>query len=841
MSATRFGRVEALFDEVVAAPSAARSALLAERCPNPTLRREVQALVDAHERLATGGPPPGASVDLAPGAAIGAYRVAAKIGEGGMGAVYRATRADGAFDRDVAIKVMLGAGVGPRAAERFARERQILASLQHPGIVTLLDGGVTPDGRLYLVMELVEGEPVTRYCDGRQLSLADRLALVRRVAEAVEYAHRRAVVHRDLKPANVLVTRDGLPKVLDFGVATLLTDGRVAEPTALLLPAPLTPNYASPEQLRGLAVTTASDVYALGVLLYEVVCGERPYETHGLPLDELLDVATVTEPPVPSRRLGTRALGTPPFTGRHLRGDVDAIVQKALQKDPGQRYQSPRDLADDLGRLARRQPVGARPPSAGYLVRRFIARHRAGVAAAGAAAALVVAAFGVAVWQWREARAEQQRAERRFEDVRHLATKVLFDYQESLRLLRGASDLRARMAADSLAYLDALAGEGADDGLQLETARGYLAVAEVQGNTRANSVGDAAGAMRSLDKARALLDDLVRRRPTFRPAVEARAQFGCTAARIDTARARRHARECLSAVAPLVAGLAPHHPLVIRQGEAHMLLVEAGELDHAAAALAVYGSVMDHPRVGSTARLNVGLVHRLVGRAVLARDPARAKAEGADALAAIDPAVRAAPQATRMELAFTLQLIGQADVALGRRDEGRAALEQAVSLARAAYRDNPNDAFLQDRVISAWFQLALAMDGVDRDSQARAARGAVSDLPAMTLRLGASERDRARGYLLAVHARLGFATTPCDVVARAHQHFLAAPGGATADRRVRAYATWAADAEAACRAPVSTRAALPAERAVEPGAGKAPVAFDGGRSDLQHGGRLFDR
>lgn len=723
MSALRFSRVEALFDELVAAPAASRAALLAERCPDPALRRDVQALLDAHERLATGEPPPGAPVDLAPGTAIGAYRVAAKIGEGGMGVVYRATRADGAFDREVAIKVMLGAGAGLRAAERFARERQILAALQHPGIVTLLDGGVTADGLLYLVMELVEGQPVTRFCDERHLSLADRLALVRRVAEAVEYAHRRAVVHRDLKPANVLVTPDGMPKVLDFGVAALLTDGRAADPTTPLLPAPLTPNYASPEQLRGLAVTTASDVYALGVLLYEVVCGERPYETHGLPLDELLQVATAADPPPPSRRLGTRLLGAPPFTGRHLRGDVDAIVQKALQKDPGERYQSPSDLADDLARLEHRQPVSARPPSAGYLARRFVARHRAGVAAACAAAALVVAAFGAAVWQWRVARAEQVRAERRFDDVRQLATKVLFDYQESLRLLRGASDLRARMAADSLAYLDALAAEGADDRLQLEIARGYLAVAEVQGNTRANSVGDAASAMRSLDRARGLLDDLIRRRPDLAAAVEVRAQFGCLAARIDTERSRQHAAACLEALTPLATGRPATDWMLLRLGDAHLMLVEAGAIEHAPQVQAVFAPLVDDPRLGRRARLTLALMHRLVGRQRLERgEAALAWREGQRALAAIDPLVQSEPQVMRMERAFTLQVIGQAAVALGRRDEGRAALETSVSLARAAYRDNPKDAFVQDRVVLAWFELALAMAGVDRDATARGAR-----------------------------------------------------------------------------------------------------------------------
>lgn len=801
MLAERFARVEMYFDQVVAAPAGLRRSLLAERCEDTTVRREVQELLEIHERLDTGSlssavPP---KSGLEPGTRLGAYRVVDRIGAGGMGEVYRASRADDTFEREVAVKVLRAGDDGAVALERFVRERRILASLQHPGIVTLLDGGITAEGLAYFVMELVEGLPLSRYCEERQLSLAGRLALVRRVCEAVEYAHQRAVVHRDLKPANVLVTTDGQPKVLDFGVAALLAHGAHGDLTRGLQPVPLTPNYASPEQLRGAPVTTASDVYALGVLLYEVVAGERPYETSGLTFDAVLQVVNARTHAAPSQALGERTLGRPTYTGRDLRGDVDAIVLKALRRDPAERYASPRDLAEDLARVERREPVQARPPSFGYLSRRFAVRHRGAVTAAVVALLLVLTALGITAWQWQVARSQQARAERRFADVRALASKVLFDYQETLREMGGASDLRARMAADSLSYLGALSGETTDESVLVETARGYLAVAEVQGSTRSGSIGDQSGALRSLAKARALLDDLARLSPDNAAARETRAQFGCAAARIDTARARQHARDCLTAIAPLAAGRQADDPLVIRQGHAHMLLVEAGAIEHAAAARAVFEPLVDHPRAGRRIRLNLALVHRLVGRAVLSRDPSRARAEGARAMAVMAPVVRGAPLATRIERAFTLQLIGQADVALGRRDEGRAALEEAVALARAAHRDNPNDAFLQDRVISAWFQLALAMDGVDAHAQARAARDGVADIPAMTLRLGASERERGEGYLLAVHARLGFPTPPCDLLVRAHDRFQAAPRAGLSHPKVASTAAWAARLAQTCR------------------------------------------
>ena len=284
--------------------------MLAGRCSGrPRLQAEIEALLASHDRLGTFLDVPesveddeGDSPDrLRVGSLVGPYRLIEQIGEGGMGNVYLAERDDGLFDHRVAIKVTRTSVRDGDTARRFRAERQILASLQHPNIVTLLDGGATPIGEAYLVMEHVAGIPITRHCREGRLTLEQRLQLIRQVAGAVQFAHQRGIVHRDLKPGNILVTPDGVPKVLDFGVAKLLESSAVVDSAVTrTFPGPLTPNYASPEQLRGLPVTTACDVYALGVLTYEVVTGVRPYDTTGRTLDEVLNLVLETEPSRPS-------------------------------------------------------------------------------------------------------------------------------------------------------------------------------------------------------------------------------------------------------------------------------------------------------------------------------------------------------------------------------------------------------------------------------------------------------------------------------------------------------------------------------------------------------------
>jgi eukaryotic-like serine/threonine-protein kinase len=354
-----------------------------------------------------------ATGDTVPAVRIGAYRVLRELGRGGMGTVYLAVRADEQFQKRVAIKIVSGGLVGEEAVRRFRRERQILASLDHANIAKLLDGGTTEDGWPYLVMEYVEGQALNLYCSSRQLSTADRLALFRIVCAAVQYAHSNLVVHRDIKPGNVLVTADGAPKLLDFGVAKLLNPEISGEPmTATGLA--LTPEYASPEQARGEPITTASDVYSLGVLLYELLTGQRPYRLKSREVLEVLRAVCEEEPQKPStavaRTLDSAATkevvsaapggeGHAPATveklRRRLRGDLDNIILMALRKEPQRRYSSVEALSEDIRRHLAGLPVTATASTFAYRSGKFIRRHKASVAFGTLAAALVLF-FGVA-------------------------------------------------------------------------------------------------------------------------------------------------------------------------------------------------------------------------------------------------------------------------------------------------------------------------------------------------------------------------------------------------------------------------------------------------------------
>jgi eukaryotic-like serine/threonine-protein kinase len=346
---------------------------------------------------------------LREGETVGRYRVLREIGRGGMSVVYLAERADDAFHQRVALKVLDRAPRDREARARFEQERQILASLDHPNIARLLDGGVDGRGLPYIVMELVEGQPIDQYCEERRLSVDERLALVQVVARAVAYAHRRLVVHRDLKPSNILVTAAGEVKLLDFGIAKLLDPaaaGPFAVPptrTALRL---LTPEYAAPEQVRGEPVTTASDVYQLGLVLFELLTGRR---AHGLTGDSITEIERVVcsgEPPRPSRSLSAADAAL----RRRLTGDLDSIVLTALRKEPDRRYASPADLAADLERHRAGLPVSARGDGLAYRAGKLLWRHRLAVAAVTAVALSLVGGLGAALWQAREARLEAKKA-----------------------------------------------------------------------------------------------------------------------------------------------------------------------------------------------------------------------------------------------------------------------------------------------------------------------------------------------------------------------------------------------------------------------------------------------
>jgi serine/threonine-protein kinase len=403
MDVARWTQIQTLFDAALERPPDEREAFLRSACADaPDLLAEVQSLLaadaDAHplldsialEAFSLPSDLLPAGILPAEGERVGPYRIVGPLGRGGMGAVFLAERADGQFEQRVALKLIRGGSASGPIVQRFQSERQILARLNHPHIARLLDGGVTDDGRPYFAMEHVDGVPLNQYCETNDSSVEARLRLVTTVCEAVQYAHRRLLVHRDLKPSNILVTDDGTVKLLDFGIAKMLTgeDDALADPALTQAGhAVMTPAYAAPEQLRRAPVTTATDVYALGVVLYELLAGRRPYDLSGCSPAEIERVVCEQAPASPSAVAPTKRQ-------RALRGDLDTIVMKALRTEPERRYASPEQLADDLQHHLDGRPVTAQPDTVGYRTRKFVQRHRASVTAATLVAMLIAAIVG---------------------------------------------------------------------------------------------------------------------------------------------------------------------------------------------------------------------------------------------------------------------------------------------------------------------------------------------------------------------------------------------------------------------------------------------------------------
>jgi non-specific serine/threonine protein kinase/serine/threonine-protein kinase len=476
--------------------------------------------------------------DVSQDARLGPYRLIREIGHGGMGTVYLGVRDDDAFQKRVAIKVLRRGMDTDSIVRRFRHERQILASLEHPFIASLLDGGSTSDGRPYFAMEYVEGQPIVDYCDTRRLDTPARLALFRHVCTAVQYAHQNLVIHRDIKPANVLVMADGTPKLLDFGIAKLLNPelgGQTLAPTAPGLQL-MTPEYASPEQVRGEAVTTASDVYSLGVLLYELLAGRLPYRLTSRSQADIVRIVCESEPIRPSTAItliDRDPAGEAPPTGepvvesgeatkrgrrvtvdadrlrRQLAGDLDTIVLKALSKEPQRRYASVDQFAEDVRRHLAGLPVMARKDTWGYRTTKFVRRNRAIVGAGVITFAVLVAGVIATTWQARVARAERARAEQRFGDVRQLAHAFLFDFHDSIADLEGSTPARKLVVTKGLEYLDRLAGDAGDRvDLRRDIAAAYVKVGDVQGRPFTPNLGDTAGALASYRKAVALYESI---------------------------------------------------------------------------------------------------------------------------------------------------------------------------------------------------------------------------------------------------------------------------------------------------------------------------------------------
>jgi serine/threonine protein kinase/tetratricopeptide (TPR) repeat protein len=517
---------------------------------DPELHREVESLLASHQEAdAEFLKPPivqGMSgPNRAPSASmlnrrIGAYQVVEQIGVGGMGEVYRAFRADDQYRKQVALKVVRAGQDSAFVIHRFKNERQILASLDHANIARLLDGGTTEDGAPYFVMDLIEGESIDQYCKNHKLQINERLGLFLQVCSAVQFAHQRLIIHRDIKPSNILVTAEGTPKLLDFGIAKILDVDAAAgqfEPTVTVFRM-LTPAYSSPEQIKGEPITTASDVYPLGVVLYELLTGHSPYRATTRTSQELARMVCEFEPEKPSTAVLRKEIASagsnlqassqlseshdvsPSKLSRRLRGDLDNIILMALRKEPQRRYASVEQFATDIRRHLDDLPVIARKDTVRYRSSKFITRHKAGVLAAASVAIILLVALVVTFREARIAREQaalareqRARAERRFNDVRKLANSLMFEIHDSIRNLAGATMARELLVKRALEYLDSLSQESPDPALQREVAAAYERIGDVQGYNGMANLADFSGASASYAKAMAIREALAAASP----------------------------------------------------------------------------------------------------------------------------------------------------------------------------------------------------------------------------------------------------------------------------------------------------------------------------------------
>jgi non-specific serine/threonine protein kinase/serine/threonine-protein kinase len=517
MTPERWERLEQAFADAAGADGTARRDVLARLAQaDPSLHAELEPMLAAHARDAVldGAaadllPPPEAPSARPAGTRLGAYSLVGLIGRGGMGEVYRARRADAAFDKDVALKlVRVGFDTGYVLA-RFRSERQILAGLDHPGIARLLDGGTSPDGLPYLVMELVDGRPIDEYCRTAGLDLHARLTLFRAVCDAVSYAHRQLVVHRDLKPGNILVTPGGDVKLLDFGVAKLLEPPTASAPaggpsTTIIA---MTPEFASPEQVLGRPVTVASDVYSLGVVLYHLLAGRSPYAPDTRSTAAAIRAVCESDPEPPSRvRADAHRF--------EIARDLDDVVLKALRKEPADRYASVEQLSADVARYLAGRPVLAHGTHRAYVARKFVARHRSAVLAAALAVTALVVGAGLALREARQSAQERARAERALAEARAANDWTLSQLYDAIEKLPGSGDLRYTVLRRTLERLDRLARESGDDPATLDAvALGYERLGKLQMDTSVAGLGTALDARDSYLKGAAIRESLARRRP----------------------------------------------------------------------------------------------------------------------------------------------------------------------------------------------------------------------------------------------------------------------------------------------------------------------------------------
>jgi eukaryotic-like serine/threonine-protein kinase len=703
-----WSRVKEVLGDALELPAPKRADYLDETCGNDkALREEVEALLaasdDTEDFIET--PALAHSDDWLSGLIgerIGPYRIVELLGEGGMGAVYRGVREDGDFHQQIAIKLVKRGMDTNAILRRFRSERRILAKLDHPNICKLLDGGVTDDDLPYFVMEFLQGTPIHTYCQQRGLTVRERLHLFMQVCGAVEYSHRNLVVHRDLKAKNILVTEEGIPKLLDFGIAKLLDRDSSTQPDPTIAADRLfTPDYASPEQIRGESMTTSADIYSLGVLLYEVLTERRPFQLTGLSQVEMARIITDQDPPKPST-VAARDIS------RQLAGDVDTIIQKAMHKSADRRYGSAQQMAEDIRRHIEGHPVQARGDTWSYRAAKYFQRNRALVVAAALA---LLGLFGgglAAAWQRGVAISKEQEAQKRYGDIRELANSFLGELDDELERLPGSTTAREMLARKLLVYLDRLAkDEVGDAALQRDLAMAYERLGDVEGGPTVSNLGHTGAALDAYGKALSIFDRLARTHPgnvqfmkdqsrAFSRMSDIKSLMGDLPGALEFETRSREVREAWLKAHPedrltrrlLASNLQSIGGLLDQMGRSEEALPVRR------AALHILDEVSAGGPVDTNLRLALALAHKRLGRTLHRTNrfnDAIPAYERALAIEKVEVQKDSMSVTNRVNLSFTWNDMGNTYFALGHQEKAIQCYNQALTLREELARANPKD------------------------------------------------------------------------------------------------------------------------------------------------------
>jgi len=679
------------------------------------------------------------------GQQIGSYRIVSEIGQGGMGAVYLAERVDGKFSQRVALKLLKREMNTSALRRRFEQEREILSRLEHPNIARLLDAGTTDDKIPFFAMEYVEGRPIDEYCSKHRLELDARLDLFRQICSTVDFAHRNLIVHRDLKPSNILVTDDGSPKLLDFGISKIVsTDFENAPVATVTRLGAMTPSYASPEQLRNESVTTATDIYSLGVILYELLSGHRPFENKENSIQNIYHAVIDTDPPLPSAMADQPLLAvndaanaeteiapesilpsdrTRPQNLRltapqmmnvkpqYLRGDLDNIILKALKKEPERRYLSAENFSDDIKRHQDGLPVGARPDTFTYRAEKFIRRNSFSVVAASLILVVIVAGTIATLWQARVAQAERAKAEKRFGDVRKLANSYIFDVYPEIENLEGSLKAREKILTNALAYLDNLSTEASGDlELQGELATAYEKIGDVQGALTNSSLGNIQAGLDSYAKAAKLREAIYNANPAdLKGKEKLAANYYTTARTLWNNSQTKEASEAFERSLTLRRELVAAQPVTVEyQNRLAVLLIDYG-------AIPVFNSQTDKALVLFDEALSI--VNKL--RGLQPNNPDFKKTE------------------TRL-----LRVMSKAKGSMGDYDGALAGFSRAVEISNELATEFPNDFRVQR---SVWLTHSMICElYIDKEDSEK---GAAACLPTIDFPKAALEKEPENGVV----------------------------------------------------------------------------------------------